>query len=698
MAISNQLVIPEGAIEIAADSPEAIASAAAPRQEAISVRAIPAAMWAREAENIAAFITSEISSAEAERDPFFRKVARWEFSYEAPMPTSPKNFPIANASNLTVPFIKETHSTLTGQLVQSTMTAKPRWVLTDLAPEWDPFVDPIERFLDLAAVRELEYDDASEDSIDECAKVGTAIVEVGYLVDILTSYRYTSDGKSVYAEEVIAHDGPIATRIPLQNFWIRMGEEDLQKAKWVAKELWLTEDELRAWEQKGRFVGVDRLIDPKRTKFRDEDDEKTRIQEEMEETEPTQAMHYQIFEVHLKWNIDGASNGRAKDIVVYYHKDTGIFLGAFFANLWSGKRPFVKFGFRRRPGRFYDQGLAEMLEQIQAGISSKHNKRNDNETLANLKMFVTRTGTKGLRSGDPLYSGKVMEMNDPFGDVRELQMSEIYPSTVLEEDRLRGYGDRLVGMSEAASGSAGPTTRTTATAELALLQEQTKRHDRTVRNIRRAQNEIGQLFIDFYQQYGTLGKGIAWLGQPGKAVEAIFSLPRAVVEMGAGLRVNVPTSSQNRQVKKENAIQMFNLQIQAYQQLIPLVGQLAGPEALAPVVKEMVKGAKKFMGDAFETFETSDPEEMVAGLDLMARILPSMEDLGGLQANEKAEQGAKILEEIARVENLYREAEGASPRGPGRVGESQLQLGGTSQNTGEAVRPSASLFLGGSTS
>jgi len=655
-------IIPQPVDELKILSKEPEGESEAPIEETPIPAKIPSKMWDPVATDVSNFVRDEIWRALSERSDFEKKLARWKLVYDVPMPDGPKTFPFYGASNLTLPVVKEAVNTLTAQLVQATLTARPRWVLQDLAEEWEPFIDELERFLDIASERDLKIDKTAVPWIIEAAQLGTSILEVGYEAIEKEYFQITSDGKSVFPKTLIMHDGPITYNMTLEDFIIRFGESDIQKARWCAKRLRLNETDVMDHERSGRFEkGTwERLKDLKPADSGKVPDSK-RVAEEIEETKPHFREEFVFYEVWLTYNLkaNAKSNGevpKMTEIVVYYCEKLQAIVGRQFHPYWHGKRPFIKLGYFPVPGRFYDQGLCEMLEQIQEAISSRYNQRSDNITLASLKIFLKRKGVRALQPGDPLYSGKILEVMDVHNDIREMKISEIYPSTVNEELMLRDYGDRLSGTSEATSGSAQPVSRTTASAQLALLQEQAKRIDLTVRGIRSGLNEVGSQAIDLYFQFGINGKGVAWMGKKGRTVESIFRLPRRVVELGLAVRVQVPTSLQNRQVKRENSIAMFNLLTNLYQQMLPLAQGLA-PDALPEVVRAMVGGAQKFMGDVLETFDVSDPEEALAGLTVLERLLPRAEDLGGLEDFARGVESAEILEKLSGLESLLREAE-----------------------------------------
>ena len=658
-----QNIIPQPVDQLKVLSEEPPEEAEAPIQQTPIAAKIPDVMWNPIVKDLTTFVRDEIFRALSERADFERKLARWKLVYDTPIPEGPKTFPFFGASNLTLPVVKEAVNTLVAQLVQATLTARPRWVLQDLAEEWEPFIDEIETFLDIASDRDMDIDSTAVPWIIEAAKYGTSILEVGYEVIEKEFFQITADGTSVYPKTQVKHDGPITYNMSLDDFLIRFGESSIDRARWCGKRLRLNETDILDQENNGRFEKGTwqklKKFKPAAAAGRDVPDPQ-RLQEEIEDTEPIERMEHVFYEIWMTYNLNpNPSNGakpRMTEIVVYYSEKLQKIVGRQFHPYWHGKRPFIKLGYFPVENRFYDQGLCEMLEQVQEAISARYNQRSDNITLASLKIFLKRKGVRALQPGDPLYSGKILEVLDVHNDIREMKVSDIYPSTVQEEILLRDYGDRLAGTNEAISGAAQPVTRTTASAQLALLQEQAKRIDLTVRSIRKGLNEVGAQGIDLYFQFGVNGKGIAWMGQRGKTVEAVFRLPQRVVELGLAVRVQVPTSLQNRQVKRENSIAMFNLLTNLYQNMLPLAQGLA-PEALPDVVRAMVGGAQKFLGDVLETFDVSDPEEALAGLTVLERLLPRAEDMGGLEAFARGVESAEILEKLSGLESLLREAE-----------------------------------------
>ena len=139
---------------------------------------------------------------------------------------------------------------------------------------------------------------------------------------------------------------------------------------------------------------------------------------------------------------------------------------------------------------------------------------------------------------------------------------------------------------------------------------------------------------------------------------------------------------------------MFQLLNQLYGQLIPLMQNFLPPDQLSLVVQEMVGGSKVFMQDVLESFDASNPDEVLSALTLLERLLPDARDLGGLENFERAEAAATVSDGLARVEGLLAEAQAASRSGAGEF-RSGRESDSNVPDAGPATGSDAGLFIGG---
>lgn len=622
-----------------------------------------------ETDRLKIYLDDELSRAEGDRGDFVLKLARWKYLYDAPMAEEPKNFPLANSANLTVPVIKETVNIQSAQLSQTTITPNPRWVVTTENDEWTPFIGVLERFLDRASREELDLDNVLETWILESCKYGTAVLEVGYIEEEVNLMVYDRKGENPKPVKTLKR-GPRVWNVPLQDFIMPFDEQDPQVSPWVSKKIRMNGWTLRDRERDGKFSGVATVLGmdestpltsaENSTGYDLVVDEVTETQEVLEDTVPSLRRNYEINEVWIRFDANG--DGIDEELLVYYHRQTRTLLSVRYHPYWHHERPFVALPYFPVEYRFLGQGLCEQLEAMQDEISAIHNQRLDNASVANVRAIKSRRTSGALKPGDPLFTGQIIEVEE-MDDVEPFQLGEVYPSTIMNEQVSRDYVDRLAGTNDASRGSAMPVTRTTATAQLALLQESTKRYDQTVRKIRDGIKQVGRLTFHLYFQFGVdEKKPIQWLGERGKVIPAIFNLPYSAVDLGLGFEAGAPSSMVNKEAQKQNSIALFNLMVQMYGQILQLVGPIIGPQGIAPVASSMVSAAKDFMFTTLERFDVTNPDEILAGLTTLEKLLPNPEDLGGMEAFEGRVKELEALEQISRLEGLLTQGTGGDTR------------------------------------
>jgi hypothetical protein len=594
------------------------------------------------------YFDEELSSAKGERNDFEAQVARWIKAYGARFDNVPKDFPFEGAANMTVPVIKQIVNTLASSYMQTLLIPRPRWFFKDLMEQWDPFVPILEDFLDLSAERDMKFESKVRPWIIECCKLGTSVAEIPWQYTEKDVPRHMSVDTVVFKNVVIA-DGPAIWRVPLLDFLIRFAEQDEQEAEWVAKRFRLNERQMMLKYAQGKFREGTR----ERVLGRGEDhpdvDEALEAQEEVEGTQPTERNQWEVFQGWVSWQLKGQS--AKTDLLVDYHQRSNTILGVRFNPYWHMQRPFVPIRYFIREDRFYGEGLCEQLEALQAERSTIRNQRLDNATLANTRMWRRDPMVRGFKPGDKIYAGRVITAR--AGEVDTIQMGDVYPSTILNEQVSQQDAEQLSGANEAQFGSL-PVTRTTFGAQSQLLSEQAKRFDQTISEMRRGIGRIGHLSLSMYFQFGAGDKGRRWMGDRGRIVAAILKLPMRASELGLGIEASAPTSRLNKEARQQASIQMFNLMVNLYERLLPLVAQIA-PEAIPPVARELVVSAKKFMFDVLEDFNLTNPEDVLRGLTFLEKVLPAAEDLGGLESFERAERDAEVMGRLEGLADLLRE-------------------------------------------
>lgn len=648
--------------------------------ETSTVAQVPKELYSKQ--DLVDFLRDELAQAEADRSDIIWRMRDWEEIYMAPMGDR-KDWPFVGASNLTVPLAQEFVDTQTAALSQTILVPGPVWIMQHFAEEWRDFKHMIEVFMDLLARRELNYETVMENFIREGLKKGTSILELSHEVIPKKYYIYDVTTKQAKSEEREQRAGHVLWNVPIEDFYIPFTETDLQESPWVGKRVWMNAIQLKRRAKAGLFEPdvVGEILNPPAP----QGDEKPQGAEDLgdsslmgEVTEEQRRLlnirasrqnKHDIRQVWLDWNLDDGDNMESP-LQVYYHRTTEKLLSVRFNPYRHGMRPFVSFVPLPIEHQFYGMSYPQRLEAAQKEISTIHNQRRDNATIANIRMFNVRRGSRALRPGDPIFAGRINLINQP-DDITSVQLGDVYPSTVQEEGLTRLWAERSIGITDINSRGGQPVTRTTFGAQLALLQEQQKRLDNTIRNLRKASGQLGNMLFGNLIQFGAGDRPMRWLGKRGKILNAIFHLPFEEIEQGVGIQAGAPTSQVNKEVQRQNKLALFNLLTQLYTQLVQMLQTILATQdpILASVMGALVVSAKQYMFDVLETFEETNPEVILSGLTFLEQILPTPEDLGGADRASQNEITTKMLDKLDELRETLRQAVQITPPPAGGNGK-----------------------------
>ena len=586
-----------------------------------------------ESARLTLYLDSELGLCDDERFEVMLKLARLERKYRAPFPTEPKDWPIANSSQLTVPVIKSAVNTLTARMLQTVLAADPLVSVRTRDEAWQEAVLQLEEFLDLYGKERLDLEDVIDEWVSEIILLGTGILENARRTDQMVDVSWDPLKATYTRTQVTLFDGPDIRRIPLEDFWIRAAYKDPNKAPWAGKSLNKTWGELKALALSG-------WCDPEKLdamwKHPDGDDaiaETTKEAERIEQFEPHTRTPFRIHELLVRWDTDG--DGIEEDILVRFHWPSRTILRAMYSP-YRRRRPWTVRRFIAIRDRFYGEGLAETLEHLQEEISTTHNQRIDNATIANLRIILVSRLIRGLSPGDRLWTGKIVKVNNVAEDVGSLQLGDIYPSTVQNESIAQQYVREVSGANDAMYGQATPVSRTTATAQMALLEEMNRRFDKVLKGFRSGILQAHKNLVYQFNESGTNGLAEEWLGPVrGAELEGYFANP---LPIGQTIRMQIlaTRSSVNREVEFQTSVAVMNLVNQIGERMLSMTAQLA-PQATPLVAHELVKAIRGPWRKIMQYTDPTNVDEALSVLSVLERILPSPEDLGGMGSAQAEE-------------------------------------------------------------
>lgn len=604
------------------------------------------------------YLVTELDLAESERFKIIEQMAKLYKKYRIKTPTEPKNWPIANASQITIPVIKTAVNTISSRIYQTVMAADPLVRVRTDDEDYNDVTFDYEEFLKLYSEGKLEVDDVLEDVITESVIFGTSVMETSNYNNRMNHVTYDQmTGK--YRKTVGAtYSGPRMTQVPIDDFWIRPAWQDIQTAPWCGKEIRLTWSQVKDRAANGDFNPE--AIKAIESRYMTTDVNRTlREKEDIERNQPFNRYLYRIYRLAVRWDVDG--DGIEEDLMVYFHRESRTLLRCTFNGYPKSVRPWTVFRYIKIPGRFYGEGLAETLEALQDEISTIHNQRIDNATIANLRIVLVSKLINGLKPGDRLWSGKIVKVTNVKEDVGTLQLGDIYPSTIANESQARQYVTEVSGAGDVLTGQATPVSRTTAAAQLALLEELNRRFDKTLKGYRKSiRNAYRQLCYLFYQQ-GTGGLAETWLGAArGQRLEATLKQPLDLLDNKLKIFVEATQSSNNREIDFQTQIAVMQLIIQLGNQMLGMTTQLA-PQITGVVAHELVHALRPVFRKVMQYAGAGDPDQAVSVLTVLDKLLPAPEDMGGMaSAQAQAQSGVGGIAPAGTAAG----ANGSAPPGP----------------------------------
>ena len=269
--------------------------------------------------------------------------------------------------------------------------------------------------------------------------------------------------------------------------------------------------------------------------------------DELAKTEPLWTDIFNVYELWCSFDVDG--DGMNEEIVVDFHPDSGVFLSARYNWYEDLHRPYRISNFITVEGIWPGIGVCKQVEQLQEEVTTIHRQRLDNATLANMSQIVLKKGS-GYGAGEPLFPGKMWFLDDPANDIAPFSLSEIYPSSYINEENITSYYEKRTGANEVMLGLPQSGTPATATSDLTRLAEGNKRFDLVLRNVKQWLSKIGVDVITNYQLFGNQQAHWYILGEDGVWVDHVLRMPSVLVRRGAIVDITVTDTITNRQVEQ----------------------------------------------------------------------------------------------------------------------------------------------------
>lgn len=601
------------------------------------------------------YACTDLDRALMDRSSLERKWASWLEQYRAPVTTELKSFPWIGASNRTLPFTAMNADPLIARFVTTLATPPNLWTLQPMNERWVDAAKPLQDYMQYLSQNQLYMYDVLHRGIIELVKLGTMILKTGWAFERRRTMAYQPDGQIAQSEQFISK--PFVDHVQLVDFIIPPESYHIQPdmqggAPWVAERIWLTEAQFlaRAQGQEPFLPDYDpeavnlvkNFVDSQRSTGNVVEDKKFLLDDYI----PSHLQRIELFELHCRFDTSGT--GTVDDIVVILHLPSRTILRAAAQPYRHGKRPYSVARYFRSDG-FYGIGVCEQAEMPQEALTTLMNYQFDNVLAVNAPMLGVKLGANVV-PGEPIYPLKMWMLDDPSKDIREVKLSEMYPSLTQFSGIFQAWGERRTGMTDLQQGDIQKLpSRTPATSMLSVLQEGNRRFDLTLKEVRACLDEVGLRVLQNLQQFLSTPQQnpvgpvqlvmiVQTLGQPeGSYVVQKLTMPLEDVESGLGVNVTATSGSANKELEKQAWLALAQVNAQFGQQYLALAQIIGNPalQIMSPVTvstaAQVFKGTSEIQRRLLEQFDIRNPEDILVNaavlMDQAAATAPQSQAL-----------------------------------------------------------------------
>jgi hypothetical protein len=603
-------------------------------------------------EEICAYLSGEIKSAEAEKTDLLQKIDKWRRQRENVPECATKDFPWKDASNVSVPLSAMNTNTIAASMKAAFEGKKPFYTISanDLSQQDD--AKCLEEFVDLLVESRfhLNLREVNNEIFYETSSLGFQFVHVPWIYDSYT-YKRVTDG-TLEEVEVVRKDGPGIVPYPYEQVYYRAHVGELQRAPWIGFKNLLTEQELRSRQMQGIYDDIDKILgDERDTEHQNLKDMQQRAGLNAEKTIP-----YEVFEIYLFWDVD--NDGKMEDIRVWFEPSKEILLRAEYNEL--GVRPISCFKYMRYTKREdIGIGVGKMTEQLQDAMDALFNMAINSTHISSLQMFKSREGS-GIGVDEPFYPFKKINCEDPR-DFEPIAFPNTLPANLNMMGMVQQFADRFTGATNSMSGfpDTYAKTRATASGTMFLAQQGSRMFNAVTEGIEETYTEVGSFILfqlalhkDRVAKYELFPEDkmmrimkILEMDPGTLPTKFIFQVRTTEVDTTEeAKRQKLLTKSQLYQLYGQNTFQMLqNTMMVAMQMQQPQIAQQM-LQKIHEYTLSFIAGSQKLMEDIFKEFDTDADGYLpnVSDIRMMVELINIMREKQFGQTSNPANSGQSL--------------------------------------------------------
>ena len=569
-------------------------------------------------ERLISYLREELFNHEGERSGFLDDLAHYQQSYWADPGFEEFTFPFQNASKIIVPLnaiaVEAIHAR-----TMTTMFGLSQFISAKATnPDWTDAATPFERFFDHELLHNLKVYKVLDNIILELEKYGTGVGKAGY--EKIIKYAIRDVGGVEEEFPVIIKDGASLDPVPLGRVLMPYTANDMQDAPWCGEEHSETPYVFKQLVESGllyedAFEKVESWVNTLSTASGQNENKQEDTQASLENRVAVWPDRLGWVELWMAFNVDGNDDGKEREIVVHFHKDSNQLLS--IRNNWHTdlRRPYRKGIYFPVEHRWAGLGICKQNDQFQDEVTTRTRQQMDNATLANVRMIkVSRLS--GIGPGEPIFPGKIWSVDD-MTHVDTFQLGEIYPSAYNTIQQAITFSQMRSGVNEVTLGQPAVGTPGTASDALSRVQEGNKKQGYIFKNIK---DFVNELVIDVacnIHQFGS--RSIEFLDNlpNGDLVKELFKLPESYIRDGLLIEITTAGQQENKLLDRQNWLQVsqiFQSYVMSRLQLEMQIMQMApgsNQKELMDIITVARTGGTEIMRQILESFDTRNIDRII---------------------------------------------------------------------------------------
>ena len=560
------------------------------------------------------FVRDRVDDLSRTHVSYHQQVTKYKKWYRGTPNAAVKDFPWQNASNVVIQLIGTEVDTLVARTMGMIYEVSPIWSLALLGEHADLKDDKerkiFEEFMDYLALEPGELDLYRTEQLwfADAFKYGFKVVKV---VPTKRIEKLVLDDNKF--EDKIVFEGPEVVNVDPSDFMADPSYTFLDDCPFKVHRVRLTKDQMKERFASGFFdssLEKNVLTSPDDRGFSLEDQEEN----SSNGIAPSQSLtnaHWYVYECWFSYY----HNGATYSIIYFYHKSTKSRLKAIYNFLPDNMSPFQEAKLGYRTEELYGLGFAEMLMHYQEEVSAKHNRRNDNATLSNIKAFWSDPTNTKLGRNIKIYPGAILPTGkDQFGAI---DMGNPYPSTIPDEELLIQEAHDRSGVGPSVSGLGSGTTSKkgiySSMGTMAAMEDGNRRVNLNIMDVRYAHASLGRKILKILAAFDVPNSKLRSFGKE------YITLRKALANLKNGsLVIPIKSSSgtSTRELKRQNDLLLLNTLRQHYMsvnQLLQTLGNpvLSGDPSAKDYMSKVVVSMDLLMEDILRNFGFDDPSRFV---------------------------------------------------------------------------------------